>query len=276
MSLLTPVKPYLKYSIELEEADKVMSYFTKLYAVQTGFNLCKAAQGPEVQTAKTYLMSELDSLEKMKREALQGTRMEEFQAHVDNFCLSMFARVDKEERTCLAITKQNAIDFNRAGHFIQVLSVFGALEPEWEERAKYCKYKAGTILKALKEGRQPDRGNPNDPPEEAKQEPFFQEPDLSTGIYQPALLMPHHNPTQPSMPPAEPAWAQPPAYTPPAYTPPAYTPPAYTPPAYTPPQPAPVASYPSHPAQPPVNPYNGQKTTFKKDPAYYKTVAAAK
>lgn len=79
--------------------------------------------------------------------------MEDFHAHVDNFVLSMFARVDKEERTCETITKQNAIDFNRAGHFIQVLTVFGDLDEEWAERAKYCKFKAGTILKAIKEGR---------------------------------------------------------------------------------------------------------------------------
>lgn len=105
MSLLGPVKPFLKYSMELEQADKVMAYFTKLYAVQTGFDLCKQSQGPEVATSKQFLLSELDSLEKIKKSALGPTKMEEFQAHVDNFCLSMFAKVDKEERTCMAITK---------------------------------------------------------------------------------------------------------------------------------------------------------------------------
>ena len=34
------------------------------------------------------------------------------------------------------------------------------MEPEWQERLKYCKYKAGTILKCLKNGEEPPRGNP--------------------------------------------------------------------------------------------------------------------
>jgi hypothetical protein len=38
--------------------------------------------------------------------------------------------------------------------------MFGALEPEWTEREKYCKFKAGIILKCLKSGEEPPRGNP--------------------------------------------------------------------------------------------------------------------
>jgi hypothetical protein len=40
------------------------------------------------------------------------------------------------------------------------------LEAEWEERLKYCKYKAGTILKDLKAGKEHPRGNPWAPEEE--------------------------------------------------------------------------------------------------------------
>ena len=79
---------------------------------------------------------------------------------IENFVLSVFAKIDKEERTCETITKQHAVDFKRCADFIQLLSLFGSLEEEWKEREKYCKYKAGTILKALKNGEQPPRGNP--------------------------------------------------------------------------------------------------------------------
>ena len=78
----------------------------------------------------------------------------------------MFAKTDKEERTCEKVTKKNALDFKRCGDFIEILTQFGELEPEWEERAKYCKYKAGTILKCLKNGEEPPRGNPFAPEEE--------------------------------------------------------------------------------------------------------------
>lgn len=34
------------------------------------------------------------------------------------------------------------------------------MEAEWQERDKYCKFKAGNILKCLKTGEEPKRGNP--------------------------------------------------------------------------------------------------------------------
>jgi hypothetical protein len=48
--------------------------------------------------------------------------------HTENFILSVFAATDKDERNCESITKKNAVDFNRSGHFIKVLTVFGELD----------------------------------------------------------------------------------------------------------------------------------------------------
>jgi len=45
-----------------------------------------------------------------------------------------------------------------------LLSIFPDIYDDgWEEKRKYCVFKAGTILKSLKAGQQPPRGNPNDP-----------------------------------------------------------------------------------------------------------------
>ena len=88
------------------------------------------------------------------------TNKEDQKLYVENFALTQFALADADERKCETITKKNAIDFNRCGHFISLLSLFGELEQDWAEKAKYCKYKAGTILKAVKAGEQPPRGNP--------------------------------------------------------------------------------------------------------------------
>ena len=91
--------------------------------------------------------------------------------HVENFVLSVFAQTDKEERTCETITRKNAVDFKRTKDFIEILELFeGAMTDEWLERRKYCVYKAGTIMKALKNGEQPERGNPFAPEEEKKEE----------------------------------------------------------------------------------------------------------
>ena len=85
---------------------------------------------------------------------------------VEAFVPSAFTNADKDERTCETITKKNAQDFNFCGHMIALMSLFGAEAVEeggWEEKRKYCQFKAGTIMKALKAGQQPPRGNPNDP-----------------------------------------------------------------------------------------------------------------
>lgn len=72
----------------------------------------------------------------------------------------MFAKIDKEDRTDPTITKNHALSFKRCGDFIQILTLFGQIEPEWAERGKYCNFKAGIILKCLKNGEEPPRGNP--------------------------------------------------------------------------------------------------------------------
>lgn len=49
---------------------------------------------------------------------------------------------------------------------IELMGMFGQeaiAEGGWAEKKKYCQFKAGVILKAIKAGQQPPRGNPNDP-----------------------------------------------------------------------------------------------------------------
>ena len=101
--------------------------------------------------------------------AMGDVAQDDLKYHVENFVLSVFAQTDKEERTCETITRKNAVDFKRTKDFIEILSLFeDAMTDEWQERRRYCVYKAGTIMKALKNGEQPERGNPFAPAEEEK------------------------------------------------------------------------------------------------------------
>lgn len=68
-------------------------------------------------------MTELQDLEKMKQ-AIEGTK-EDHKYVVENFVMGVFAKTDKDERTCEKITKQNAIDFKRCADFIALLTLFG-------------------------------------------------------------------------------------------------------------------------------------------------------
>ena len=117
------------------------------------------AQSPQINEIKSFLMNELKDLESMKG-ALGTQTKEDHYPHVENFIMSMFAKIDKEDRTDPQITKNHALSFKRCGDFVQILSLFGEMEPEWRERGKYCNFKAGIILKCLKNGEEPPRGNP--------------------------------------------------------------------------------------------------------------------
>jgi hypothetical protein len=67
MSILAPVKAYIKYSLELRAHVPVVAYYCKLFAVQKGFDLMKTnAQHPNIEEVKGYLKGELKDLETMK------------------------------------------------------------------------------------------------------------------------------------------------------------------------------------------------------------------
>jgi hypothetical protein len=160
MSVLAQIKPFFKYSMDLSAQFPVVAYYLKFYAVTKGFDLVKAAPaGTNVNDQKAFLKGELGELEKMFATLPGGTK-EDHKYQVENFVLSVFAKVDKDERNCEKVTKSNAMDFKRCADFIVMMSVFGPCEPEWTEREKFCKYKAGTILKCIKAGEEPPRGNP--------------------------------------------------------------------------------------------------------------------
>ena len=169
-SILKNVKPYFKYAAEMSMSVPIMAYYCKLYAVQQGMQAVNAAADKEkAKLAKEYLMTELTDLEKMKP-MLGGVSKEDAFAVVENFVLSGFAKADKEERTCAVVGREHAVAFNHSKNFIQVLQIWGNLSEEWQKRLDYCKYKAGTILKCLKEGTEPPRGNPFEPEPEQNQE----------------------------------------------------------------------------------------------------------
>lgn len=108
----------------------------------------------------------MSDLEAMKKNLPEGSTKQDHQYVVENFVTSVFTNTDSQERTCETITKRTAQDFNRCSHFIMLLTLFDeAFDDGWEEKKKYCVFKAGTIMKALKSGEQPPRGNPNDPEE---------------------------------------------------------------------------------------------------------------
>lgn len=126
-----------------------------MYGVTKGLEIVRNdASGQDTTPHKKFLMNEMNSLEEMKKALPEGSTKDEHRYVVENFVTSTFTNADKNERQCETIDKTNARDFNTCSHFIMLLSMFGEAydEGEWEEKRKYCVFKAGNIMKALKSG----------------------------------------------------------------------------------------------------------------------------
>jgi len=104
MSVIGPVKPFLTYAAQMRNTVPIMAYHCKLYAVQKGLDLCRQNPGEQANAAKGYLIKELDDLEIMKK-AMGDVQKPDLQVAVENFVLSVFASIDKEESTCETVGK---------------------------------------------------------------------------------------------------------------------------------------------------------------------------
>ena len=154
MSIIAPVKPFIKYSMDMRTAVPVVAYYCKLYAVTKGLEIIRNDKsGADVSKPKQFLVGEMGDLEQMKAALPEGTTKADHRHVVENFVASVFTNTEKDERTVEVIGKEQAAAFNRCSHFIMLLTLFDdAYDDAWEEKRKYCVYKAGSIMKALKAG----------------------------------------------------------------------------------------------------------------------------
>lgn len=154
---LKALSPFLQRAHETRKADPALSYWCNYHAAQVGISKLSSL----VPTSKAYLMSLMDTLESQKK-ALVGNDIVHgddlvAKAHIENVALKVFAGADNEDRSGKA-SRATAKRFLVASNFIELLTNFGPLESEWEEKLKYTKWKAADIAKAFREGRKPTPG----------------------------------------------------------------------------------------------------------------------
>lgn len=58
------------------------------------------------------------------------------------------------------LSRQTADTFDAASTFFQLLNAWGPLDPEVQKKIKYAKWNAARILRAIKEGNDPNESNP--------------------------------------------------------------------------------------------------------------------
>lgn len=161
---LKGVAPYIKRAEELDKDSShgespVVAYYCRQYAMELGIELREQAKDPE--TVGQFLLGLIETLESAK-EKISISR-DEGEQIVYKFAMDVFARADAEDRGPSGAGKATARTFYAASVFMDTLKQFGERGDEVDEKCRYAKWKAADILKAIKEGRAPAAGGPNEP-----------------------------------------------------------------------------------------------------------------
>lgn len=84
-------------------------------------------------------------------------------AFVEQFGLDTFARAENAVKADKA-SRQTADTYQASATFLELLAIWGALEPEITQKIKYAKFHALRIAKALRAGEDPNLSNPKPEP----------------------------------------------------------------------------------------------------------------
>ncbi|CAK7324579.1 unnamed protein product [Dovyalis caffra] len=147
--------PYLQRADELQKHEPLVAYYCRLYAMEKGL---KIPQNERTKTTNSLLVSLMNQLEKDKKSLKLGP---EDNLYLEGFALNVFGKADKQDRAGRA-DLNTAKTFYAASIFFEIITQFGTLQPDLEQKQKYAVWKAADIRKALKEGRRPNPGPPSD------------------------------------------------------------------------------------------------------------------
>lgn len=149
------IQPYLKIAEEHEKRDPAISYWCRLYAVQTGLKIDD--KSPE---NRPFLISMMDWLEKEKKLKVENEAITNdvvAQAHIENYALKLFLWADNEDRNG-RFNKNVVKAFYTAGFMYDIVNTFGEPSDEVLHHRKYAKWKSTYIHNCLKNGITPIPG----------------------------------------------------------------------------------------------------------------------
>ncbi|XP_043673069.1 vacuolar protein sorting-associated protein VTA1 homolog isoform X2 [Vespula pensylvanica] len=152
---LKNIQQYLKVASTHDQRDCVVSYWCRLYALQTGLKL-----STKTSEETSFLLKLMNWLETTKKELHDNeaiTNDVAAQAHLENWALKLFLYADKSDRAS-NFGKNIIQTFYTAGLLYDVLTVFGELTDEAAQNRKYAKWKATYLHNCIKNGETPVPG----------------------------------------------------------------------------------------------------------------------
>lgn len=196
---LKKIQQYLTIATKHDQRDCVVSYWCRLYALQTGLKL-----STKTSEETNFLLKLMDWLERTKKESHDNeaiTNDVAAQAHLENWALKLFLYADKNDRA--ANFSQNVVQsFYTAQALYNVLTLFGELSVEAAQNQKYAQWKASYIHNCLMNGETPVPGPMKEQDEENDSVEASNEDDSDLNVNPPAQESPKDNIPQsfPSIP----------------------------------------------------------------------------
>ncbi|KAE8444167.1 hypothetical protein EG329_000855 [Mollisiaceae sp. DMI_Dod_QoI] len=154
---------------QLETVKPVVAYWCEYWIVNQ--ILAKGLHNGDTETLQ-YTTTLMDKLEQIKAENATNDAIVDDtagQAYVEHFGLETFFRADRAVKAN-AVTKQTADTFQAAATFLELANIWGTPDTETQAKIKYAKWNAVRIVKAIKEGKDPNESNPV--PEPVQEEPL--------------------------------------------------------------------------------------------------------
>lgn len=152
---LKGIQGYLRLAAEHDQRDPVITYWCRLYSLQTGLKL--STKSNEETAFLLKLMEWLEQKKKALHDNEAITNEVAAQAHIDNIANKLFVYADKQDRAS-NFGKAVIQSFYSAGLLYDILTLFGELSDEAAQNRKYAKWKAAYIHNCLKNGETPIPG----------------------------------------------------------------------------------------------------------------------
>ncbi|KAI2618969.1 DUF605-domain-containing protein [Hypomontagnella submonticulosa] len=160
------ITPFIVRSSQLETAKPVIAYWGFYWAVNQILSKGLHSADEECLQYTTNLMERLEQIKEQQpgNDAIHDDVAG--QAYVEQFAQETFERALRPLKAN-KVTQQTASTFEAAATFFQLVNIWGPPDAETQEKIKYAKWNAARILKAIKEGKDPNESNPK--PDEVRE-----------------------------------------------------------------------------------------------------------
>ncbi|XP_071576510.1 uncharacterized protein [Temnothorax nylanderi] len=152
---LKSIQKYLTVALKHDQRDNVVSYWCRLYALQTELKL-----STKTSAETNFLLKLTDWLEATKKELHDNEVITNYvaaQSHLENWALKLFLYADKNDRAA-NFSKNVLQSFYTAQILYEVLTLFGELSVEAVQNRKYVQWKAAYLNNCFTNGETPVPG----------------------------------------------------------------------------------------------------------------------